>query len=100
MVINLIVTDEKGRENDFFSSNLENRIVYLTREVTDEMAALVVAKLLYLASRRNEDIQLYINRPAEMSVRVWRSMTPCSASRPHLGLTLDCGTITNVACYT
>lgn len=63
MVINPIVTDEKGRENDIFSSNLENRIVYLTGEVTDEMAASVVAQLLYLASRGNEDIQLYINSP-------------------------------------
>ncbi len=63
MVINPIVTDEKGRGNDIFSSNLENRIVYLTGEVTDEMAASVVAQLLYLASRGNEDIQLYINSP-------------------------------------
>lgn len=63
MVINPIVTDERGRGSDIFSSNLENRIVYMVGEVTDEMSASVVAQLLYLASKGEEDIQLYINSP-------------------------------------
>ena len=63
MVINPVVVDEKGRGSDIFSSNLENRIVYLVGEVTDEMSASVVAQLLYLASKGEEDIQLYINSP-------------------------------------
>ena len=63
MVINPIVTDEKGRGSDIFSSNLENRIVYLVGEVTDEMSASLVAQLLYLAAQGDEDIQLYINSP-------------------------------------
>ena len=63
MVINPMVIDEKGRGNDIFSSNLENRIVYMVGEVTDEMSASVVAQLLYLASKGDEDIQLYINSP-------------------------------------
>lgn len=63
MVINPVVTDEKGRGSDIFSSNLENRIVYMVGEVTDEMSASVVAQLLYLASKGDEDIQLYINSP-------------------------------------
>lgn len=63
MVINPVVTDEKGRGSDIFSSNLENRIVYMVGEVTDEMSASVVAQLLYLASKGEEDIQLYINSP-------------------------------------
>ena len=63
MVINPIVTDEKGRGSDIFSSNLENRIVYLVGEVTDEMSASLVAQLLFLAAQGDEDIQLYINSP-------------------------------------
>ncbi len=63
MVINPIVTDEKGRGSDIFSSNLENRIVYLIGEVNDEMSASLVAQLLFLAAKSDEDIQLYINSP-------------------------------------
>ncbi len=63
MVINPIVLDEHGRSGDIFSRNLEDRIVYLVGEINDEMAASVVAQLLALASKGNEDIQLYINSP-------------------------------------
>ncbi len=63
MVINPIVYNEKGKGNDVFSCNLENRVIHLTGEVTDEMAASITAQLLYLASISNEDIQLYINSP-------------------------------------
>ena len=63
MVINPIVIDERGRGSDIFSSNLENRIIYMVGEVTDAMSASVVAQLLYLASKGEEDIQLYINSP-------------------------------------
>ena len=63
MVINPIVYDEKGKGNDVFSCNLESRVIHLVGEVTDEMAASVVAQLLHLASVGDEDIQLYINSP-------------------------------------
>lgn len=63
MVINPGVYDEKGRGRDIFSCNLDNRIVYMIGEVTDEMAATLVAQMLYLASQGDEDIQLYINSP-------------------------------------
>ena len=43
--------------------NLEERIIHLTGVVTDEMAASVVAQLLYLASKGTQDIKLYINSP-------------------------------------
>lgn len=62
MVINPVVYDgQKG--NDIFSGNLENRVIHLVGEVTDEMAASIVAQLLYLSSEGPEDIQLYINSP-------------------------------------
>lgn len=63
MVINPIVYDEKGKGNDVFSSNLNNRVIHLAGEVTDEMAASIVAQLLHLASLGDEDISLYINSP-------------------------------------
>ena len=47
MVINPIVYDEKGKGNDVFSCNLESRVIHLVGEVTDEMAASVVAQLLH-----------------------------------------------------
>ncbi len=63
MVINPIVYDAKGKGNDVFSCNLESRVIHLVGPVTDEMAASVVAQLLYLASMGDEDIHLYINSP-------------------------------------
>ena len=63
MVINPIVYNEKGRGNDIFSSNLNNRVIHLVGEITDEMSASIVAQLLHLASVGEEDIHLYINSP-------------------------------------
>ena len=63
MVINPIVYDERGKGNDVFSSNLENRVVHLSGEVTDDTATSIVAQLLHLASISDDDIQLYINSP-------------------------------------
>ena len=63
MVINPYVFGEKGRTSDIFSCNLENRVIHLVGEVTDEMSASIVAQLLYLDSEEKEDIQLYINSP-------------------------------------
>jgi len=62
MVVNPIVY-AAGRGSDIFSSNLESRIVHLVGEVTEEMAASVIAQLLYLESLGNDDVYLYINSP-------------------------------------
>ena len=62
MVINPIVYDN-GRGSDVFSSNLNNRVIHLVGEITDESAASIVAQLLHLESMGDEDIQLYINSP-------------------------------------
>ena len=63
MVINPIVMDETGNRNDIFSSNLEERVIHCVGTVTDEMAASIVAQLLHLAKKSDEDISLYINSP-------------------------------------
>lgn len=64
MVINPIIYDEKGKGNDVFSKNLEDRVIHLVGPVTDEQAASVVAQLLHLAAvDGKQDIHLYINSP-------------------------------------
>lgn len=63
MTINPVVFDERGKGSDVFSSNLESRVIHMVGPVTDEMAATVVAQLLYLESVSDEDIYLYINSP-------------------------------------
>jgi ATP-dependent Clp protease protease subunit len=52
------------RSFDLFSRMLRDRIVFVTGEVEDNMANLVVAQLLYLESVDPEkDIYMYVNSP-------------------------------------
>ena len=52
------------RAYDIYSRLLSNRIVFLIGPVEDNVASLVIAQLLYLASENAEaDIHLYINSP-------------------------------------
>jgi len=62
------VVVEKGlrgeRAYDIFSRLLEERIIFLSGQITDASANLVIAQLLYLAAKDPErDIKLYINSP-------------------------------------
>ncbi len=57
-------TNRGERSYDIFSRLLEDRVVFLTGEVTDVTADLVIAQLMYLESKgENKDISLYINSP-------------------------------------
>ena len=57
-------TDKGERSYDIFSRILEDRIIFLSGEITDEMANLVVAQLIYLESKDpTKDISIYINSP-------------------------------------
>ncbi len=57
-------TGRGERSYDIFSRLLKERIVFVTGEVNDVMADLVVAQLLFLEAEDPEkDIQLYINSP-------------------------------------
>ena len=57
-------TSRGERSYDIFSRLLNDRIVFLSEEVTDTTASLVVAQLLYLeAQDPDKDIQFYINSP-------------------------------------
>ncbi|MBQ3041813.1 MAG: ATP-dependent Clp endopeptidase proteolytic subunit ClpP [Clostridia bacterium] len=57
-------TDKGERSYDIFSRILEDRIIFLSGEITDEVANLVVAQLIYLESKDpTKDIFIYINSP-------------------------------------
>ena len=57
-------TNRGERSYDIFSRLLNDRIVFLSEEVNDVTASLVVAQLLYLeAQDPDRDISFYINSP-------------------------------------
>ncbi|MBO5566638.1 MAG: ATP-dependent Clp endopeptidase proteolytic subunit ClpP [Succinivibrio sp.] len=57
-------TGRGERSYDIFSRMLKDRVVFLTGEVEDNMADLIVAQLLFLESEDpDKDIYLYINSP-------------------------------------
>ncbi|MFY8273238.1 ATP-dependent Clp endopeptidase proteolytic subunit ClpP [Pseudoalteromonas sp. SSDWG2] len=57
-------TAKGERSYDIFSRLLKERIIFLTGQVEDQMANLIVAQLLFLESENPEkDIHLYINSP-------------------------------------
>ena len=62
-----MVIDQVGnveRSYDIYSRLLEDRIIFLTGEVTTELANTVVAQILYLEAKDNKKpISLYINSP-------------------------------------
>lgn len=66
MLIPMVIdrTDNGERSFDIFSRLLEDRVVFLSGEITDDVANLVVAQLIYLESKDpTKDIALYINSP-------------------------------------
>ena len=57
-------TSRGERSYDIFSRLLNDRIIFLSEEVNDATASLIVAQLLYLeAQDPDKDIQFYINSP-------------------------------------
>ena len=57
-------TSSGERSYDIFSRLLEDRIIFLTGEITTELANTIIAQLLFLEGKDSEkDIMLYINSP-------------------------------------
>ena len=57
-------TNRGERSYDIYSRLLKERIIFLSGEVNDQMADLIVAQLLFLESEDpKKDIQIYINSP-------------------------------------
>lgn len=48
---------------DLYSHLLKDRIIFLSGEINDNVANIIVSELLYLDNLNNEDIYLYINSP-------------------------------------
>ena len=65
MIIPTIGVKEGSGERiyDIYSKLLKDRIIFLSGEINDEVASLVVSELLYLNSQGKDDIYLYINSP-------------------------------------
>ncbi|MGL5554545.1 MAG: ATP-dependent Clp protease proteolytic subunit, partial [Aeromonas veronii] len=57
-------TAKGERSYDIYSRLLKERVIFLTGQVEDHMANLVVAQLLFLESENpDKDIYIYINSP-------------------------------------
>lgn len=48
---------------DLYSRLLKDRIIFLSGEVNDNVASIIVSELLYLDAQNHDDIYLYINSP-------------------------------------
>ena len=64
-LIPIIVDKETDGERsyDIYSRLLKDRIVFLSGEIDDNNANIIVSELLYLDSINHDDISLYINSP-------------------------------------
>lgn len=65
LIPNVIETTAKGeRSYDLYSRLLKERTIFLTGQVEDNIASIIVAQLLFLESEDSKkDITLYINSP-------------------------------------
>ena len=58
---------EKGHDReyayDLYSRILKDRIIFLSGEINDDMASIIISELLYLDSQSHEEISMYINSP-------------------------------------
>ena len=57
-------TSKGDRQYDIFSRLLEERVIFIADEITDDLSSIVMAQLLLLESEDpKKDIMLYINSP-------------------------------------
>lgn len=90
-------TNRGERSYDIYSRLLNDRIVFVTGEVEDHMANLVVAQLLYLeAMDPAKDIFLYINSPggsisAGMAIYDTMQYIKCDVSTMCIGMAASMG---------
>ena len=90
-------TSRGGERYDIYSRLLKERIIFLSDEVNDQTASLVVAQLLFLESEDpKKDIQLYINSPggsvtAGMAIYDTMNYVKCDVSTICIGLAASMG---------
>ncbi|MCL2062003.1 MAG: ATP-dependent Clp endopeptidase proteolytic subunit ClpP [Firmicutes bacterium] len=90
-------TNRGERSYDIYSRLLEDRIIFLTGEVNDISADLVIAQLLHLEGKDpDKDISLYINSPggsvsAGMGVYDTMNYIKCDVSTICVGMAASMG---------
>ena len=96
----VIETTGRGeRAYDIYSLLLKNRIVFLGTPITDQVANVIVAQLLFLSSEDPEaPIQMYINSPggqvyAGLAIYDTMQMIPNPVSTLAVGMTASFGTV-------
>ncbi len=100
-----IVIEKTGRGErayDIFSRLLSDRIIFLGGPVTDEVANIVVAQMLFLTNEdAKADVNLYVNSPggsvtAGLSVIDTMQYIPCAVSTYIIGQAASMGSL--IAC--
>ena len=90
-------TSRGERSYDIFSRLLNDRIIFLSEEVNDATASLIVAQMLYLeAQDPDKDIQFYINSPggsvtAGMAIYDTMQYIKCDVSTICIGMAASMG---------
>ncbi|MCQ2609871.1 MAG: ATP-dependent Clp protease proteolytic subunit [Lachnospiraceae bacterium] len=90
-------TSKGDRQYDIFSRLLEERIVFIADQITDDLASTVVAQLLLLeAEDPKKDIMLYINSPggsisAGMAIYDTMQYIKCDVSTICIGMAASMG---------
>ena len=99
MLIPMVVeqTNRGERSYDIYSRLLEDRIIFITGEITDETANLAVAQLIYLEGKdATKDIMVYINSPggsvtAGMAIYDTMQYIKCDVSTICIGMAASMG---------
>ncbi len=99
IIIPTVYEEERGRliSADIMSRLNKERIIFLTGEVNDELATVIIAQLLYLEAMDNTaDITMYINSPggsisAGMAIYDTMRYIKCDVSTICVGLAASMG---------
>ncbi len=95
-----MVVDQTGaneRSYDIYSRLLEDRIIFLAGEITDDSANSIIAQLIYLEGKNpDKDIFIYINSPggsvsAGMAIYDTMNYIKCDVSTICVGLAASMG---------
>ena len=87
------------KNSDIFSMLLSERIIFLTGEINDQLASLIISQILYLqAINQQERINIYINSPggevnAGLAIYDVIKACPCPISTIGIGLCASMGAL-------
>lgn len=84
-------TSNGERAYDLYSRLLNDRIIFVDGEITDASANIIIGELLYLSSKGNDDISMYINSPggsvtAGMAIYDTMNFIKCDVSTICVGI--------------